>query len=392
MRCFALVLIALSGCGPLAVSDDVSDAPLAGLNRFWSEQFSKGDRLFDNPFRPTDGLGPVYIKASCGGCHVGAGRGPGFVERLVQVQSDGVTPVVGQPALEFGSTARPRAQAPATPLLAPSREDVQVRVRLAQPIFGRGYLDAVSDATIEAMAQTQHAAGLVSGRANHVLYLSEADSETAFVEPGFGTRVVGRFGLKARQATLGDFTADAFQGDMGLTSHKRSREVKNREGVLDDEKPGVDVDADTLHAVSNYVRTIAIPSRVRPDVTGAAMFQKSQCHLCHVPVVVTRPDYPIEALANVEAPIYTDILLHDLGPTMADSIVEGEASGFEWRTAPLIGLRFMKSYLHDGRASSIESAIIQHGQNGSEAQPSVNIFQSLNLEQRQALLRFVESL
>jgi CxxC motif-containing protein (DUF1111 family) len=392
MRCFALVLIALSGCGPLAVSDDVSDAPLAGLSTFWREQFSKGDRLFDNPFRPSDGLGPLYMKASCGGCHDGAGRGPGFVERLVQVQSDGVTPVVGQPALEFGNAVRPRSQAPATPLLAPNRSDVVTQVRLAQPVFGRGYLDAVADETIEAMARTQRAEGLVSGRANHVVYQSEADDEEAFIEPGFGTRVVGKFGLKARQATLGDFTADAFQGDMGLTSPKRPHEVKNREGLLDDQKPGVDIATDTLHAVSNYVRTIAIPSRALPDRMGAALFEKAQCHLCHVPLVATRADYPIAALANIQAAIYTDILLHDLGPTMADLIVEGEATGSEWRTAPLIGLRFLKSFLHDGRADSVESAIAQHGQIGSEAEPSLKIFESLNPEQRQALLRFVESL
>jgi CxxC motif-containing protein (DUF1111 family) len=380
-------------CGAQERSEDVSsDAPLAALSAAWQEQFTAGDALFDNAFRESDGLGPVYIRSSCGACHAGAGRGPGTVERLVQVGSDGLTWVTGQPALAFGSAVKPRAVGGASPLMAPDRTDVLVRTRLAQPVMGRGYLDAISDDVIEALALTQLDQGLVSGRVNHVLNASNGNSDERFHQHEKGQRLVGRFGFKARQATLDDFAADAFWGDMGMTSHMRPTEALNKEGILDDAKMGVDVNDVQLNAVANYVRTIAIPGRDVADVNGVRLFEQAKCGSCHVPEILTRIDYPIEALANVVAPIYCDLLLHDLGPSMADSIVEGEASGSEWRTAPLIGIRFLKSYLHDGRADSVEAAIAAHGDPESEARFSVELFNAMSVGEKQLLVKFVNSL
>jgi CxxC motif-containing protein (DUF1111 family) len=114
----------------------------------------------------------------------------------------------------------------------------------------------------------------------------------------------------------------------------------------------------------------------------------------------TRADYPIAQLAGIDAPVYTDMLLHDLGTGLADGIVEGEATPRDWRTAPLMGLRFDKTLMHDGRvpvmqadvAQAVHAAILAHASDGSEANESVSLYQAMSDADRQALLDFVKSL
>ena len=136
------------------------------------------------------------------------------------------------------------------------------------------------------------------------------------------------------------------------------------------------------------------------DARGAALFDQAKCGACHVPTMKTRADYPIAPLAGIDAPVYTDLLLHDLGSALADGIVEGEATGRDWRTAPLIGLRFNPTLMHDGRVpvmkadvpSAIDGALLAHASDGSEANESVSLYQSMSAADRQALLAFVASL
>jgi CxxC motif-containing protein (DUF1111 family) len=114
-----------------------------------------------------------------------------------------------------------------------------------------------------------------------------------------------------------------------------------------------------------------------------------------VPSLKTRADYPIALLANTDAPVYTDFLLHDMGTALSDGSadgVDGDAHAREWRTAPLIGLRFDKTYLHDGRASTIGDAIAQHDSEGSEASESVRVFRGFSAEDQAALVEFVSGL
>ena len=111
-----------------------------------------------------------------------------------------------------------------------------------------------------------------------------------------------------------------------------------------------------------------------------------------MPTLKTRSDYPIPQLAGIDAPIYTDILLHDMGDSLADGIIDGQAQSRDWKTAPLIGLRFNKTFLHDGRAQSIDEAILLHDGNGSEAAESVSIYKSLSLQDQDALIAFVSAL
>src|SRR5262249_19599378 len=160
---------------------------------------------------------------------------------------------------------------------------------------------------------------------------------------------IGRFGLKARIVTLDEFTADAFQGDMGLTSPMRPDELPNPDGLVDDDKPGTDVEIDHIDRIAFYLRHIAIPARVGLSVRGAKLFAQVGCSSCHVPTMHTRADYPIRQLANIDAPVFTDLLLHDMGAALADGMTDGSADASYWRTAPLIGMRFFRTFLHDGR-------------------------------------------
>src|SRR5262249_17017533 len=158
----------------------------------------------------------------------------------------------------------------------------------------------------------------------------------------------------ARVPTLDDFTADALQGDMGITSPLRPDEFPNPDGLKDDRKPGIDVDIDSVNQRAMYLRMIAIPRRAAASDAARALFDQAKCSVCHVPSLRTREDYPLPMLAGVDAPVFTDVLLHDMGDTLADAMLDGDAHARDWRTSPLIGLRFNKTFLHDGRAHTVE--------------------------------------
>jgi len=378
---------------------DSSDVPLAGLEPAFLADFNDGDLLFSTPLRDSDGLGPLYTRSACSACHESAARGPGLVNKMSVVLADGVTPASDQSVLAFGHTLHPlTAGGGKTPILAPSDDpSVKVTQRFGPPVLGRGYMEAVSDDEIERVEAEQATRDDgIQGRINWVSYASEANEDTRFHTYQKGDTLIGRFGLKARVPALDDFTADAFQGDMGITSPLRPTEIKNPDGLTDDDKPGIDVGFDSVNKRADYVRGIAIPGRHTDDV-GAGLFEASLCAVCHAPSLHTRADYPIAALADMDAPIYTDMLLHRMSDELADGLpadpsVDGQADSFSWRTAPLIGLRFDKNYLHDGRASSITEAIELHRGTNSEANPAVDAFDALGAEDQQTLVNFVEGL
>jgi CxxC motif-containing protein (DUF1111 family) len=366
-----------------------SDVPIDGVSQEQVIAFRKGDGVFDLPFRDADGLGPYYVRSSCGACHEGGSRGPGLVQKMVVVQSDGVTPDADQSLLPYGHTIRLGLSAGAkTPLAAPMDPRVKVTVRLGPPILGRGYMEAVLDSEIERMEseQSKRTDG-IHGKINHVAYASEAN-EKGFFKYVKGQMVIGRFGLKARVATLDDFTADAFQGDMGLTTPMRPDELANPDMLTDDLRKGVDLDLDHVNEVAEYLRLVAIPRRSLDDA-GRAAFDKALCSVCHVPSLKTRADYPIAQLAGIDAPVYTDFLLHDLGDKLADGMTDGSADARAWRTAPLIGMRFQKVFMHDGRSPSIEQAILAHE---GEAKVSADAFKALTADERAKVIAYVEAL
>ncbi|MEW5849114.1 MAG: di-heme oxidoredictase family protein [Myxococcota bacterium] len=375
------------------VREDPTDSPLAGLTDEQLAVFAEGDVLFEDPLRESQGLGPLFIRRSCGSCHADDAKGPGAVNKMVFTLEDGFTPAPDQSALPFGFTVRPYATAGAsTPITAP--EGVKLTTRVGPAVFGRGYLEAIREDEILRMEQLQQGrADGVSGRVSRVTYHSVTARDRGYGSHTLGeTNLVGRFGLKARVVSLDDFTADAYQGDMGITSPLRPNELPNPDGLGDDERPGLDVTLETVEKVSDYVRMLAIPRRAEPEAGAPELFEQAGCAVCHVPSLRTRADHPLAPLRDVDAPVYTDLLLHDMGAELADAQTDENAEPREWRTAPLVGLRHLRSLMHDGRASTVADAIRHHRGEGSEANASVDLYDALSVEQQQKLIRFVESL
>jgi CxxC motif-containing protein (DUF1111 family) len=138
---------------------------------------------------------------------------------------------------------------------------------------------------------------------------------------------------------------------------------------------------------------LRIPSRVSlDDAHGVQLFEQTQCGVCHVPSLHTSADYALPPLADIDSPVFSDLLLHDMGKTFDDGLFDFDAKSTEWRTAPLLGLRFLRSYLHDGRAKTVEQAIELHGAPDSEAANSLQRFRDLSDEDRKALVAYVSAL
>ncbi|MFT3838783.1 MAG: di-heme oxidoredictase family protein [Myxococcaceae bacterium] len=393
------LLIAACGQGTEATDGGVistlvhaSDVPLDGLSHDDVKAFNSGDQKFDTPFRDVDGLGPLYIRTSCGACHEDGSRGPGLVQKMVVMEADGVTPAADQSSLTWGHTVRKGLAAGATTaIVPPTGPNVLVTTRQGPPVLGRGYLEAIADSEIERVAAEQaQRTDAIHGAVSRVTFTSVPNPDTTFGAFTQGqTNLIGRFGLKAREVTLDDFTADAFQGDMGLTTPMRPAELPNPDGLTDDSRAGVDLDQEHIDSIAFYLRRIAIPPRVNLDQRGSTLFDQAQCAACHVRTLKTRADYPIAPLANIDAPVFCDLLLHDMGDALADGMTDGSASSKQWRTAPLIGLRFAKVFLHDGRAVSVREAIEAHQ---GEATASASAFSALSEADQAALVRFVEAL
>lgn len=358
------------------VKVDRPSLPLANLTEQELARFKQGDALFEATVRESDGLGPLYVRDACNACHVDDGRGPGLVTKAAPL--DG-SPELAQKLLPFGSTERPYTTAGArVPLLAPQDARLRVTHRLPPAVFGRGYLEAISDADLERLAERAKArTGSARGRLNRL-----KNGE------------IGRFGLKARIANLADFTADALSGDMGVSSPTHPEEQPGPEGLRDDAKPGVDFSAEQVELVRDYLRGLQIPERQRSDLRarGQELFAKARCNDCHEPAFETSSNYPLRALSGIRAEVYTDLLLHDMGAALSDGLTEESAGPREFRTAPLIGLRFLPSFLHDGSAKTVEQAIVAHGPADSEGRDSARAFAALSGDERRELVKFVEAL
>lgn len=410
-----------AGTSDVAIQQgDPSDVPLNGLTPDELTDFNTGDSDFDTPMYSSDGLGPLYTRDSCGSCHDNGGRGPGLVQKMVFVGTDGVTPVANQNIfLPFGNTEHPLAVTAIpgvkTPILPPDldggliidpdagdggeidagADQLKVSIRLGPPVLGRGYMEAIADSEILRMESEQATrTDGIHGHVNHVTFVSVPNPDQTFDANKTGDTVIGRFGLKARIATLDEFVADALQADMGLTSPMRPVEIPNPDGITDDLKPGIDQTADEMNVRAMYMRLLAIPNRTE-NAAGKALFEQTTCNVCHAETLHTSSTYPVAVLANIDAPIYSDMILHDMGDALADGVTggnENQAGPRDWRTSPLIGLRFDREFLHDGRATTISDAILQHDGTGSEAHNAVSLFKALSMADQQTLLQFVGSL
>jgi CxxC motif-containing protein (DUF1111 family) len=334
-------------------------------------------------FTPQDGLGPLFNQNACAECHETPALG-GEGDEVEVHATRFLAPDTCDPLFQEGGQV---IQQQATPLLQahgiqkeaiPPSATGQGR-RSSPPLFGLGLIDAIPEKTILAYEDPHDADhDGISGRANRTI-----DGR------------VGRFGRKAAIASLLDFNAGAFPQEMGITTPRAPvEETINGQPVPPDTDPAPDPEialADIEH-VNAFVRFLAPPPRKRPHdhaeaeqiERGQKLFTELRCARCHVPEMHTGPS-DIAALDRKTVALYSDVLLHDMGPALAD-ICLGQARPAEFRTAFLMGLRFRERFLHDGSATTVRQAIERHD---GEAKQVREAFQALSEPEKAALLLFL---
>ena len=385
IRALFLAVAGLVACDSLVTEApddaDLFDAPIDGLSREELAAFVEGDEQFGRAFLIEEGLGPIFNNVSCAACHSGDGRGR-RENSLTRIS------VGSDPALDLGGPQiQDRAIPGAVPEVVPPGVDVSVR--LPPPVFGVGLIEAIPEAAILAYADPTDADGDgISGRPNMV--------------PGDGGGLqLGRFSRKAQVATILQQIVSAYHQDIGITTDFNPEENHNPQVSealrAADRVPDPELGAPAVLATRDYLRMLAPPAP--GDMTprrqqGEAVFGTIGCAACHVPEFTAGPS-PIPAIQGMPVRLFSDLLLHDMGPGLADGRPDGDASGQEWKTPPLWGLRVMRDFLngdaflmHDGRAATVEEAILLHG---GEAQASRDAFAALGPSDRDALLDFVET-
>jgi len=387
-----LCLIAGIACEkilPKAPADDqVLDGPVEGLTPEQLNQFLRGDIAFnDEIFSADKGLGPIFVATSCGTCHAGDGKGHPFttLTRFGQTDSTGNKFLhLGGPQLQ--DRAIYNYQSESVPIGATFS-------KFTPPAnTGLGFLDAMSDSDLLALADPNDANGDgISGRPNWISIPSYLSTRPNTVIQG--GRYIGRFGKKAAAYDLFHQTVNAYNQDIGIASSYEPYDVYN--GQLVDPE----VTNQTVIDVVAYLKMLKAPvqrSTNNPDViAGKNIFSQISCGKCHIPGMKTSSSQ-IAALSNKTFFPFSDFLLHDMGSQLDDGYTEGTASTSEWRTPALWGLGLSKNsqggqyfLMHDGRAQTIENAILLHG---GEASKSKNDFQQLNPADKARLIRFLESL
>ena len=404
-----------------------------------------------------DGLGPLYNARTCLSCHVNGGRGrmpednsevlfSAFL-RLSIPGTDKINGVIPEPVygdqLQSQSVALShqlrtqvtkeqvanREVAPEayvyvnwqqksfqypdgeTVVLRYPKVDIQnlgygdlhketlMGIRVAPPIHGMGLLELIAQEDLNQLSDPKDKNNDgISGRVNQVW-----DFEARKTVPG-------RFGLKANKSSVRFQTAGAFVGDMGISNPVFSAQnctdrqlhcvqTPNGNDVDKESALAVELPESLLKLVVDFTRNLGVPKRRNSDkeevVKGREYFYQVGCQGCHQPSYVTGDSKELPNLSQQTIWPYSDLLLHDMGPELADGRPDYLATGSEWRTPPLWGVGLgeqvngSKNLLHDGRAQSVEEAIIWHG---GEAEKIKQNFIQLSKSQRQALIAFVESL
>lgn len=392
---FCLLALGASACDALFTSPpndaDVFDAPVPGVTEAEMGVFLRGDAAFEEAFSAITGLGPIFNDVACAACHSGDGRGrTGNALTRFSVGSDLVREL-GGPQLQD------RAILGAVPEVLPAGVDVSVR--LPPPVFGIGLIEAIPvDAILGNVDSLDADQDGISGRPNWVLAAEFVPPGEVGGGPG---RQLGRFSRKAQVSSVLQQAVEAYQQDMGITTDFLPFENVNPQTgaatLAHDVVPDPEVPASTVRAVVDYVRMLAppAPGADTPErARGSELFDQVGCAKCHVRRFRTGPS-TIGALANRDVILYSDLLLHDMGDALADNRPDGDATGREWRTTPLWGLRLVRDFLngdmfllHDGRAQSIAEAIALHG---GEAERVRAGFDALSPGDRAALIAFVES-
>ncbi len=368
--------------------DELLDGPVEGLTPEQHVLFIAGDIAFnDEVFTPATGLGPVFVASSCGTCHAGDGKGHPFttLTRFGQTDASGN---------QFLNRGGPQLQHRAISGFQPEQIPTGATFSKFMPPAntGLGFLEVIPDGSILALADENDINNDgISGRVNWITIPSYVTVRTGSVLQG--NKYIGRFGKKAAVYNLLQQTAGAYNQDIGISSVFEPRDTYS----------GLEIDPEvSLNTINNvvfYLQILKAPlQRNKNDAeiqSGNLLFVNTGCTKCHTPSFTTGFS-SINSLSNKTIFPYSDMLLHDMGAGLDDGYTEGSAFTAEWRTPPLWGLGLSKNsqggqyfLLHDGRAKSIEEAILLHGGEGDKAK--IN-YQQLSQDEKRKLVKFLESL
>jgi CxxC motif-containing protein (DUF1111 family) len=429
---FAAAAAADEGVDPRALSGsaggtvfragaDAFSAPLPALDGDGLRRFNAGRRLFRTVWRPHGiaedrgdvGLGPLFNRNACSGCHVRDGRGRppegdgparGMLARLspadagfgAQLQDQALVGVADEGRLLIRYLAREgrfddggayRLRVPEYRISGPA-EGLALSARVPPAVHGAGLLEAVDEHRLRALADPEDADG--DGVSGRLAEIARA-----------GAVVIGRFGWKASRASLAEQVADAAAEDIGLASAARPDGgcAPAQMETIPACRQEVELDDDRIAALVDYLRGLAVPARrdlASPQVArGEAVFADAGCPACHALELRLGNAAPAGALAGATIRPYTDLLLHDMGAGLADPAPEGAARAGEWRTPPLWGIGLAETvnghsfFLHDGRARSLLEAVLWHGGEAAAARDAVL---ALPAPDRAALVAFLQSL
>ena len=357
-------------------------------------------------------IGSKFINRSCVDCHVNNGRalppdvGASMFQTVMKVGSD----AAGSPHATLGSVLQPQSTSGSpegsatiasytytngqygdgTPyqLRKPNYSfsgttPAFYSARVAPPLVGLGLLEAISEDDVLALEDPNDADGDgISGRAQMV------------TDPVTGQARLGRFGHKASNAMLAHHIASALNTDMGVTTSI----FPNPDGQSSGGTP--ELSDEDLDLMMRYVALLGVHARYDYNdpqvVQGETLFHAAGCADCHISEFTTSDYHPLTELRGQTIRPYTDLLLHDMGPGLADNMGSHGAAGSEWRTAHLWSIGHTagvneegEAYLHDGRARTLEEAILWHG---GEAEASKELFRNMSASDRAALVAFLESL
>jgi CxxC motif-containing protein (DUF1111 family) len=414
------------------VSDEAFNYPDRNLGSNLRGPFQIGDGVFNRnwitaPATPigNDGLGPTFNALSCSGCHPNNGRGQppddgvsptlGLLFRLSldgqdahggpvpdptygdQFQDQSILGVPAEGSATISYTELPGSYGDGTAYslrvptytidwaLGQPSVEIHVAPRLAPQVIGLGLLQAIPESTLAGFA------AMNGGRLNHVWDVQAVAT------------AVGRFGWKANQPNAVQQTYGAFRNDIGITNplfptkNCPAPQTACAAAPMSPTQPnirGVEAMAMEVHSIS-----VAVPARRNLDDAkaqrGEAVFGQIGCAACHIPKVQTGALDGYPAVSNQTIRPFTDLLLHDMGPDLADGRPDYEASGSDWRTPPLWGIGLVplindhQYLLHDGRARGVAEAILWHGGDGEASREK---FRMLPASDRDALVAFINTL
>lgn len=357
--------------------------PLPGLSTDQLNLFIDGKDDFENEEDVESGLGPIFNETSCVACHASGATGGASARNVTRFGR--TTNGVFDPLESLGgSLLQDHAILPAAAETIPVQANTIIH-RNPTPLFGLGLIDAIPEAAILQNVH-KHPVDGVTGRPAMV---------TDVVS---GQVKVGRFGWKNQHAVLLAFAADAYRNELGITNRYFPTEnapngdatlLAKYDFVADPEDAPATGLAD-FEKVANFMKYLA-PAPTKPLSASAAagrdLFGKAGCVVCHVPSMMTGPSSEA-AFNHRPVSLYSDLLLHNMG-SLADGVSQGDATELEMRTAPLWGLQYSAPYLHDGRAATVDAAIMAHD---GEGKVSRDRYAKFSAAQKKQLADFLMSL